>query len=41
VVFGRNLTDERFETFIPVSTLFAAGSVNRGRTFGVELAYEF
>ncbi len=35
-VFGRNLTDERFETFTPIATLFAAGTVNRPRTIGVE-----
>lgn len=40
-VFGRNLTDERTETFIPISDLFAAGSVNRPRTYGVEFLYEF
>src|SRR5690606_24865362 len=39
--FGRNLTDERFETFTPIADLFATGSVNRPRTFGVELQYEF
>jgi iron complex outermembrane recepter protein len=38
--FGRNLTDERFETFIPIATLFAVGNVNRPRTFGLEVAYE-
>jgi iron complex outermembrane receptor protein len=37
--YGRNLTDERFETFIPIATLFAAGSVNRPRHFGVEFEY--
>ena len=37
--FGRNLTDERFETFVPIATLFAAGNVNRPRTFGVEFTY--
>ena len=41
VAFGRNLTDERFETFIPIATLFAAGTVNRPRTTGVEFTYEF
>lgn len=40
-VFGRNLTDERFETFIPIATLFAAGSVNRPRHIGVEFEYRF
>ena len=40
-VFGRNLTDERSETFVAVGTLFGAGSLNRGRTIGAEFAYEF
>ncbi len=37
--FGRNLTNERFETFIPISTLFAAGTVNRPRTYGLEVTF--
>ena len=41
VVFGRNLTDEQDETFIPISTLFAAGSLSRGRHIGAELSYTF
>jgi iron complex outermembrane receptor protein len=41
VAFGRNLTDERFETFLPISTLFAVGTVNRPRTFGAEFEYRF
>ena len=41
VAYGRNLTDERFEVFIPIATLFAAGSVNRPRTYGVEFTYMF
>ena len=40
VVFGRNLTDERTETFVPIATLFGQGNVNRPRTFGVEISYE-
>ena len=40
VAFGRNLTDERFEVFVPIATLFAAGNVNRPRTYGLELTYE-
>lgn len=39
--FGRNLTDERNEAFIPIATLFAAGTVNRPRTLGVEFTYNF
>lgn len=39
--YGRNLTDERYEIFNPIATLFAVGTVNRPRTFGVELAYDF
>ena len=41
VAFGKNLTDERYEVFFPIATLFAAGSVNRPRTMGVELTYQF
>ncbi|MFX3658267.1 MAG: TonB-dependent receptor [bacterium] len=41
--FGRNLTDERFETFFPIAApglpLFAVGSVNRPRHVGVEFEY--
>lgn len=40
-VFGRNLTNERFELFIPIATLFAVGNVNRPRFFGVEAKYDF
>jgi iron complex outermembrane receptor protein len=39
--FGKNLTDQRFEVFQPIATLFAAGIVNRPRTVGVELSYQF
>ena len=39
--FGRNMTDERFEVFIPIATLFAAGTVNRPRTYGLEFTYHF
>jgi len=38
--FGRNLTDNRTETFIPIATLFAAGSVNRPRSWGLELTVQ-
>ena len=41
VAFGRNLADDEFEFFTPIATLFAVGSINRGRTYGVELAFEF
>ena len=40
-VFGKNLTDQRFEVFFPIATLFAAGTVNRPRTVGLELSYQF
>ncbi len=40
-LFGRNLTDERTETFIPIAQLFAAGSVNRPRSYGIEFEYSF
>ncbi len=39
--YGRNLTNERYEIFNPIATLFAVGTVNRPRTFGVEFAYDF
>lgn len=39
--FGRNLTDERTETFFPIATLFAVGTLNRPRAYGVELEYRF
>ncbi|MFT4796858.1 MAG: iron complex outermembrane receptor protein [Candidatus Azotimanducaceae bacterium] len=38
--FGRNLTDDQVETGIPIADLFAAGSVNQGRIFGLEFTYE-
>jgi iron complex outermembrane receptor protein len=41
VAYGRNLTDERTEVFTPIATLFAAGSLNRPRTYGLEFTYEF
>ncbi len=40
-IFGRNLTDERYEIFVPIATLFAVGNVNRPRFFGVEARYDF
>ena len=39
VAFGRNLTDEEFETFIPIATLFAVGSLNRPRHYGIEFEF--
>jgi|TARA_B110000467_G_C18322762_1_gene486602 iron complex outermembrane receptor protein len=39
--YGKNLTDQRFETFFPIATLFAAGNVNSPRTLGLEFTYEF
>ena len=41
VGFGKNLTDERYEVFFPIADYFAAGNVNRPRTVGVELTYQF
>ena len=41
VAFGRNLTNVRTEGFSPIATLFAVGSVNKPRSFGVEFSYEF
>lgn len=40
VAFGRNLTDEEIEIFFPIADLFAVGSVNRPRSYGVEFSYE-
>lgn len=41
-VYGRNITDERFyQTFAPVANLWANGSVNLGRTYGVRLGVYF
>jgi len=39
--FGKNLTDTRYEVFFPIAQLFAAGTVNRPRTVGLELSYQF
>ncbi|MGE0623799.1 MAG: TonB-dependent receptor [Pseudomonadales bacterium] len=39
--YGRNLTDDRQEVFIPIDTLFAAGTVNRPRSYGLELEFRF
>ena len=39
--YGKNLTDQRFEVFQPIATLFAAGIVNRPRTLGLEFTYMF
>jgi iron complex outermembrane receptor protein len=39
--FGKNLTEEEFEAFIPIATLFAVGTVGRPRTYGIELEYDF
>jgi iron complex outermembrane receptor protein len=39
--FGRNLTDEEYEIFTPIATLFAVGTVSRPRTYGVQFEYNF
>jgi iron complex outermembrane receptor protein len=41
VAFGNNLTDERVEVFTPIEPLFAVGTVNQGRRYGVEFSYDF
>ncbi|MGA1677521.1 MAG: TonB-dependent receptor domain-containing protein, partial [Pseudomonadales bacterium] len=42
VAFGRNLTDEEFEIFTPIATLFAVGTQTpRPRSYGVEVEYQF
>lgn len=40
-LFGRNLTNERYEAFTPIAALFATGTVNRGRSYGLEFVYDF
>ena len=43
VAFGRNLTDEQIEVFIPIGAnpgLFATGSLNRGKNYGIEFTYQ-
>lgn len=41
-IYGRNLTDERFfQTFAPVANLWANGTPNLGRTYGVRLGVNF
>lgn len=40
-VFGRNLTDERFETPSIIFPLFASGTVNRPRNWGAEFEISF
>ena len=39
--YCRNCTDERFEVFAPIATLFAAGTTNRPRSYGMEFTYQF
>ena len=41
VAYGRNLSDEETEVFTPIATLFAVGTVNQGRNYGIELSYNF
>jgi iron complex outermembrane receptor protein len=40
-VFGRNLTNERFETPSIIAPLFASGTVGPGWSWGIELAAQF
>lgn len=40
-IFGRNLTDEEFETPALIVPLFAAGTINRGANWGAEFEYRF
>lgn len=40
-VFGRNLTNDRFETIALINPLFAAGTINPGASWGVEVEAEF
>ena len=41
VAYGTNLTDEQYEVVDPIMPLFAIGTINEGRKFGVELTYDF
>ncbi len=41
VAYGQNLTDEQFEVVDPIMPLFAIGTINEGRRFGVVLSAEF
>ena len=40
VAFGRNLTDDQVEVALNIGGLFAPGTVNQGRTYGIEFTYE-
>ena len=40
-VFGRNLTNDRFETPAIIQPLFASGTVGPGRSWGIEVTGEF
>ncbi|MEN3953556.1 TonB-dependent receptor [Iodidimonas sp. SYSU 1G8] len=40
-VFGRNLTNERYETPSIIAPLFAAGTVGEGWSWGIEVSGEF
>ena len=41
VAYGTNLTDEQYELVDPIMPLFAIGTINEGRKFGVELTANF
>ena len=41
VLYGSNLTDEQYEVVDPIMPLFAIGTINEGRRFGVELSARF
>lgn len=40
-VFGRNLTNDRYETIALIDPLFAAGSINPGASWGLEVQADF
>ncbi|MDA0339180.1 MAG: TonB-dependent receptor [Proteobacteria bacterium] len=40
-VFGRNLTNDRIESFTLIAPLFASGTINAGASWGVELTADF
>lgn len=40
-LFGRNLTNERIEAFALIAPLFAAGTINAGASWGLEVTAEF
>ena len=40
-VYGRNITNDRYEVFSIIAPLFASGTINPGASWGVEVSAEF